>query len=231
MEIEKDTIYYDNKLTAVQELKDLNLATANLVEFFKENGEFLGKKGDKYNFSDIYKKAEKIKNNKSNVDKFIEEVDNFIKAYDELVMINPNKDKFKDTTLKLHYYELFRMFSNNIDKENSVLFVFGFSFADEHICEIVNRAVKSNPTLLVVIFVYSEDDEKTISDRVKGPNVVFASRENKKKFDLETINENFFKKTAEKLKKPKNTKEDSYASEKTEIKENSNTKTGGEDGK
>ena len=230
---EKDTIYYDNKLAAVQELKKCNLA--KVVEYFKENGEFLGKKDDNYDFSkfsEIYKQvAEKIKNN--NVDDFIKVydklVDDFIKVYNKLVMINPNKDKFKDTTLKVHYYELLRMFSNNIDKENAVLFVFGFSFADEHIREIVNRAVKSNPTLLVVIFAYSEDDEKTIGNLINGQNVVFASRENEKeKFDLKTINENFFKKTAEKLKKPKNVKEDSC---KAEIKENSNTKTGGEDGK
>jgi len=213
-------IYYDNKLAAVQELKERNFATE--VKCFKENGEFLSKKDDNYDFSEIYQEAEK---------KPEKEADDFIKAYDKLVMINPNKDKFKDTTLKLHYYELLRMFSNNIDKENSVLFVFGFSFADEHIREIVKRAVKSNPTLLVVIFAYNETAEVQIKKNLKiessHSQIVFVARL-EKDFDLTTINENFFKETAEKLK---NTKEDSCASEKAEIKENSNTKTGGEDGK
>lgn len=223
---ENEKIYYDNKLNVVEELKECNLAKESLVECFDENGKFLSKKDSKdHGFSAIYQEAEKIKNNKLNVDKFIE-------AYDKLVMINPNKDKFKDTTLKLHYYELLRMFSNNIDKENAVLFVLGFSFADEHICEIVNRAIKSNPTLLVVIFAYSKNGEEKIRNLINGQNVVFVSRENEKeKFDLETINKNFFKKKAENLKKPKNAKEDSRALDKAKIKENSDTKTGGEDGK
>ena len=48
---------------------------------------------------------------------------------------------------------------------------------------------------------------------------------------LVLINKNFFEKKAENLKKPKNAKEDSRALEKAKIKENSDTKTGGEDGK
>jgi hypothetical protein len=223
---ENEKIYYDNKLSVAEELKKCNLAKESLVECFDENGKFLNKKDSQdHGFSAIYQDAEKIKNNESTLDEFIE-------AYDKLVMINPNKNKFEDTTLKLHYYELLRMFSNNIDKENAVLFVFGFSFADEHICEIVNRAIKSNPTLLVVIFAYSKNGEEKIRNLINGQNVVFVSRENEKeKFDLETINKNFFKKKADNLKKPKNAKEDSRALEKAKIKESSDTKTGGEDGK
>ena len=223
---DKANIYYDNRLSVVEELKKCNLSKDSLVECFDENGKFLSKKDSKdHGFAEIYIEAEKIKDSDSEIEKFIT-------SYDKLVMINPNKDKFKDTTLKLHYYELLRMFSNNIDKENAVLFVLGFSFADEHICEIVNRAIKSNPTLLVVIFAFSKNGEQRISNLINGQNVVFVSRENEKeKFDLETINKNFFKKKAENLKKPKNAKEDSRALEKAKIKENSDTKTGGEDGK
>lgn len=121
---DKANIYYDNRLSVVKELKKINLAKESLVECFDQKGEFLSKKDDKdHGFSAIYEEAEKIKNSDSEIEKFIT-------FYDKLVMINPNKDKFKDTTLKLHYYELLRMFSNNIDKENAVLFVLGFSFAD-----------------------------------------------------------------------------------------------------
>jgi hypothetical protein len=45
---EKDTIYYDNKLAAVQELKKCNLA--KVVECFDEEGKF-------YGFSKIYDAA------------------------------------------------------------------------------------------------------------------------------------------------------------------------------
>jgi hypothetical protein len=173
-----------------------------LFECFDEKGKFLSKKDDKdHGFAEIYREAEKINDSDSEIEKFIT-------SYDKLVMINPNKDKFEDTTLKLHYYELLRMFSNNIDKENSVLFVFGFSFADEHICEIVNRAIKSNPTLLVVIFAYSQDEERNIDKRIKGQNVVFVARFGKEEkgnreqienFDLAKINKEFFKKIANSL--------------------------------
>jgi len=231
---DKANIYYDNQLSVVEELKKINLEKS-LVECFyenknddkdKKNGKFLSEKdGENHGFSAIYREAEKIINSDPEIEKFIT-------SYDKLVMINPNKDKFKYTTLKLHYYELLRMFSNNIDKENAVLFVLGFSFADEHICEIVNRAIKSNPTLLVVIFAYSKNGEEKIRNLINGQNVVFVSRENEKeKFDLETINKNFFKKKAENLKKRKNAKEGSCALEKAKIKENSDTKTGDENGK
>jgi len=202
---DKTNIYYDNQLSAVKELEGINLSKS-LAECFDENGKFLSKRDSKdYGFAEIYRETEKIKNSDSEIEKFIT-------SYDKLVMINPNKDKFKDTTLKLHYYELLRMFSNNIDKENSVLFVFGFSFADEHIREIVNRAVKSNPTLLVVIFAYSENEEEKIRNLINGKNVVFAARfieEEKGKpklienFDLKTINKEFFDKIAKSLGKPK----------------------------
>lgn len=83
-------------------------------------------------------------------------------AYEKLVMVNPTKDKFKLTTLNKIYYELLRMYSNELEKENAVLFVMGFSFADEHITEITKRAVKSNPTLKVYIFAYDKIGEEAI---------------------------------------------------------------------
>ncbi len=216
---DKTNIYYDNQLSTVKKLTEIKLAKESLVECFYENknddkdlenGKFLSKKDSKdHGFSAIYQEAQKIKNSDS------EKIEKFITSYDKLVMINPNKDKFKDTTLKLHYYELLRMFSNNIDKENSVLFVFGFSFADEHIREIVNRAVKSNPTLLVVIFAYSENEEEKIRSLINGQNVVFAARFTKEEkgkrkpienFDLKTINKEFFEEIANRFFKSKDSR-------------------------
>ncbi len=88
--------------------------------------------------------------------------DNFNKEYDRLVMINPTKEKFENTTLRLEYYEQMRMYANILEKENSVLFVSGFSFADEHIKEITRRALNSNPTLLVIVFSFSENGKTSI---------------------------------------------------------------------
>lgn len=129
----------------------------------------------------------------------------FLEAYDKLIMINPTKEKFETTTRKLTFYELLRMYSNNLEKENSVLFVFGFSFADEHIREITLRVAKANPTLLIVIFAFNkaakEDIEKEISER---NNVIYIYDENDKiKFSLNTINEKYFKKLVDELISPK----------------------------
>lgn len=53
-------------------------------------------------------------------------------------MVWPTKQKFHNTVLNLNYYELLRIFSNELEKKNqSLLLVFGFSFNDEHILEIV----------------------------------------------------------------------------------------------
>ena len=49
------------------------------------------------------------------------------------------------------------MYSNALERENTLLFVMGFSFADEHILSITQRALKTNPTLLVVIYAYDKD--------------------------------------------------------------------------
>jgi hypothetical protein len=83
-------------------------------------------------------------------------VNDFIKSYEKLQIVNPTKDKFKDTTFNKNYYELLRLYANELEKENSVLYVMGFSMADEHIREITIRAIKSNPTLKIFIVSYTE---------------------------------------------------------------------------
>ncbi len=131
----------------------------------------------------------------------VKDHDDFLEAYDKLIMINPTKEKFETTTRKLTFYELLRMYSNNLEKENSVLFVFGFSFADEHIKEITLRVAKANPTLLIVIFAFNkaakEDIEKELTER---NNVVYIYDKNDKiNFSLNTINEKYFKKLVDEL--------------------------------
>lgn len=83
-------------------------------------------------------------------------VEDFIEKYNEFVIVNPTKKKFSETVIDDHFYELMRMYSNALERENTLLFVMGFSFADEHILSITKRALKTNPTLLVVIYAYDE---------------------------------------------------------------------------
>ncbi len=94
----------------------------------------------------------------------------FTDSYDKLVMINPTKQKFKDTVLDLHFYELMRIYSNVLEKENSLLFVMGFSFADEHIAKITMRVADSNPTLLIIIFSFSDNEKSKFEESLKLNN-------------------------------------------------------------
>jgi hypothetical protein len=54
---------------------------------------------------------------------------------------------------------MLRLFQLELDKEQSVLFVIGFSFQDKHIGAMVRRAMK-NPELMIYVFGFSDEDRK-----------------------------------------------------------------------
>lgn len=118
----------------------------------------------------------------------------FISEYDKLQIVNPTKEKFKDTTFNKTYYELLRLYSNELEKENTALFVIGFSMADEHIRDITIRAIKSNPTLKLFIVSYSHG-AKGIKDNFKKDGFIIEDFNNveivspEDKFDLKKFNE------------------------------------------
>ena len=56
---------------------------------------------------------------------------------------------------------------SNLEKENTLLFVAGFSFADEHIADITRRAANTNPTLHVVVFAFNDEEGEKISANLK----------------------------------------------------------------
>lgn len=76
-------------------------------------------------------------------------------------IILPTKQKFARTLMEHTYYDLSRFYSNELEREQSVLFVFGFSFEDEHFRSITQRAL-GNPSLTLVIFPYSYEDEQRL---------------------------------------------------------------------
>ena len=103
-------------------------------------------------------------------------VEDFIEKYNELVIVNPTKKKFSETVIDGHFYELMRMYSNALERENTLLFVMGFSFADEHILSITQRALKTNPTLLVAIYAYNKDAYDSYREMFgETPNVKILS--------------------------------------------------------
>lgn len=120
------------------------------------------------------------------------EITNFRLEYEKLRIINPTKDKFRDTLLNQTYYELLRMYSNELEKENSLLFVMGFSFADEHIKELTLRVANSNPTLIIIIFCHSNKAKKEIEtnidiSKVKNNNIILESPTTTPKEDDEDV--------------------------------------------
>lgn len=122
----------------------------------------------KKSYSNLVAEAKKIKLSSPNV------FNDFIQEYEKIVMINPTKEKFKTSVMDFHFYELMRIYSNALERENSVLFVMGFSFADEHIAQITKRAAATNPTLQVVIFAFSDNDRDSYLNNLgitgKGSN-------------------------------------------------------------
>ncbi len=147
-----DKITYDSGLSALKKLDTLEFDPKTLVSLT-----------EKLDDSITYKEYKDLKVESLVAEPFSGALfAEFKTEYDKLVMINPTKEKFENTTLRLEYYEQMRMYSNILEKENSVLFVTGFSFADEHIRQITTRALNSNPTLLVCVFCFNQAEKEKI---------------------------------------------------------------------
>ena len=150
-------IRYNPKCDVLSNLNEIKISQEHLVSLTKVSEEDDSKTISK-SFSELKDESKQIALEATEVETF----DKFITEYNKLVMINPTKEKFENTTLRLEYYEQMRMYSNILERENSVLFVTGFSFADEHIKKITIRALNSNPTLIVIVFCFNESDKKNI---------------------------------------------------------------------
>ncbi|MTD31883.1 SIR2 family protein [Planomicrobium sp. YIM 101495] len=101
----------------------------------------------------------------------------FYELYKQIPIINPNKWKFNETVFEQHYYQLLRLLSYELEKIGSVLIVFGFSFADEHITEIIKRSM-SNPSLKVYIISYNQGSKETIEQKLGSySNITFLPQQ------------------------------------------------------
>jgi SIR2-like domain len=96
------------------------------------------------------------------------EVDEFLSEH---AIVLPQASKFRTTVLESTYYELLRIYANELDRENTLLVAFGFSFGDEHIRGITLRALK-NPTLRLIVFAYDVSARDGFATMFDGYNNV-----------------------------------------------------------
>lgn len=151
-------VFYEKQFKNIDSISELND-----IDFFKDILSNIKDKIDLKLFDDSLTKI--TSSCKDKIEKFYEQ-------YKMLAIINPNKWKFHETVFEQHYYQLIRNFSYELEKPNTILIVFAFSFADEHIEEIIKRAI-TNPTLEVYIICFREEDRKKISDKFGSERNIF----------------------------------------------------------
>ena len=198
-------IYFDHMLEQVQEVK--TTIKSDLIDVITKGTETLKK-------DDLNSLILKLPTSTIDETKFA----SFLEEYNKLSIVNPTKGKFQQTVIDQKYYDLLRIYANELERENTLLFVMGFSFADEHIRDLTIRVANSNPTLMIYVFAYTTDAkeelEKTldIEKNVKNKNIAIISpsqseQEDKSlkddfSYSFDEINERVLKKILEKISKP-----------------------------
>lgn len=146
-----------NKISSIEN-KTTEIVTANLL---KLHGSLSWTQVENHIVYEDYKiKISRMERYQMGTSDFLND---YIKNF---AIVNPNKDKFNTTVLNSNYYDQLRIFGNTLEKYNSCLLAFGFSFNDEHIRAIMERSLL-NPTLTAFIFAYDkwnlDDLEKKFS--------------------------------------------------------------------
>ena len=130
------------------------------------------------------------------------QMDSFWGEYNKLPIVNPTKWKFHETVFEEHYYQMLRLLSYELEKPNSILITFGFSFADEHILRLVQRSL-SNPQLQTFICCYSQSSAEKIRDEFKlWKNVKIIEPPDGAKLDFTHFNKYIFSLNAKKYEPP-----------------------------
>ncbi len=122
----------------------------------------------------------------------------FNNDYQKIMVVNPESSKLRKTVFDVTYYELLRYYSAELEKENALLFVLGFSMEDEHIREITRRSANSNPTLTIYIFAHSHQGAEHIRSKVgksRYNNIEIVEPEDNNdvnKYNFKNLNEKIF---------------------------------------
>lgn len=172
-ELFSDRVYRSSRVYETQsEIPTLNLMKMHGSLSWKRDGTNV------FEYNSIPIKKLKDKTNALNVSKSL------LKR----AVILPNMRKFESTLLDRVYFDLLRLYSNALEKENALLFVFGFSFKDKHIFDITIRALR-NSTAQIVIFAYNSEISKTFQNKFKDyQNVTIIHPERRTNIDFPRIN-------------------------------------------
>ncbi|MDE1492631.1 SIR2 family protein [Xenorhabdus bovienii] len=123
----------------------------------------------------------------------------FWQDYNKIPIVNPTKWKFHETVFEEAYYQILRHLSYELERPHSVLIAFGFSFADEHILSLVQRAL-SNPSLTMYVMCYSESTKDWMLEIFKEYLNVKLIYSEDSKLDFKLFNDAYF--TINKPNKP-----------------------------
>lgn len=174
-----------------QRVPQLNIVHLHGSAYWRKNGESIQVQYYGYNsdriitaivpelegFKSIIENPESNRASFDNIvlsDDFQEISATFWEKYNSLPIVNPTKWKFHETVFEEHYYQMLRHMSYVLEKRNSTLIVFGFSFADEHIRNLIKRSL-GNRTLTMFICCYSEHGYQEIFPLFEGyRNVKFV---------------------------------------------------------
>lgn len=103
------------------------------------------------------------------------QISEFWEKYNRLPIVNPTKWKFHETVFEEHYYQMLRHLSYELEKQNTVLITFGFSFADEHILNLIKRSL-GNPSLQVFVSCFNESERISLAKKFeKFKNIAFLT--------------------------------------------------------
>ena len=128
-------------------------------------------------------------------DKVDEQIIKFIDNEEkDFIGIMPSHQKYQEILFSHTYYELLNLFSSKLLRSNSVLFVLGFSFRDQHILKLVEKALRRNRTLQVYCISYGRkvNDETEYLNKEYSNFRLIRPNTDTKKYNLENITKLFY---------------------------------------
>lgn len=123
--------------------------------------------------------------------KFDKTFNKFLNEYNFLPIVNPTKWKFHETVFEEHYYQMLRAMSYELEKPNTVFITFGFSFADEHVLNLVKRSL-SNPSLQLFVCCFNSNDVDNMQKKFNGHDNVKLIISESGNLNFEKFNQHTF---------------------------------------